>query len=386
VPELTDSGVQTGPRDPIALPRDAQAPRPGASLVLRDLVKRYGDTVAVDRVSLDVRPGEFVTLLGPSGSGKTTTLNAIAGFADLSSGEILLDGRPIESLPPHRRNIGVVFQHYALFPHMTAAQNVAFPLRRRRVSKADTRRRVRAALDMVRLGDRADHYPRQLSGGQQQRVALARALVFEPRVLLMDEPLGALDKKLREWLQLEIKRIHHELGITFVYVTHDQEEALVLSDRIAVFSEGRIEQLGTAVELYERPQTLFVADFLGESNLFRGRLVGAPGALQLRCDDCTLDIADADGAPVGRASALMLRPEHVHVSTDFALAPGRNALHGSVRQVIYLGSARKIEVELPTGRTVIVKQPASEAHEALEPGTAVVVWWAIERAVLLEDA
>ena len=214
----------------------------GATLNLRKLVKSYSGTTVVDGISLDVAPGEFVTLLGPSGSGKTTTLNMIAGFCSVTAGDILMDGNPIARLKPHKRNIGVVFQHYALFPHMTVTENVAFPLKQRRLSKERVLTDVTDALDLVKLRPFGDRYPGQLSGGQQQRVALARALVFRPRLLLMDEPLGALDKNLREALQLEIKRIHREVGISFVYVTHDQEEALGLSDRIAIFNRGRIDK------------------------------------------------------------------------------------------------------------------------------------------------
>ena len=224
------------------------APTPGASIELKGLSKHYADQVAVDRVDLSVGAGDFVTCLGPSGSGKTTTLNMIAGFVDVTEGEILMDDRPIVRLRPHRRDIGVVFQHYALFPHMTAADNVGFPLRQRKVGRREIKRQVAEVLELVGLEGYANRYPRQLSGGQQQRVALARAIVFRPRVLLRDEPLGALDKKLRESLQLEIKRVHRDLGITFIYVTHDQEEALGLSDRIAVFNRGRIAQVGRVDE------------------------------------------------------------------------------------------------------------------------------------------
>ncbi|TIT77597.1 MAG: ATP-binding cassette domain-containing protein, partial [Mesorhizobium sp.] len=236
-------------------------PRPdnrGAAIDLESVTKAYGAFKALDGVSLRIEPGEFMTLLGPSGSGKTTTLNVIAGFTDVSSGKLLVGGNSVVGVPAHKRNIGVVFQHYALFPHMTVGRNVAYPLTLRGVGQDERKARVAKALDMVKMGDFAHRYPSELSGGQQQRVALARAIVFDP-------PLGALDKKLREWLQLEIKRIHRELGTTFVYVTHDQEEALVLSDRIAVFNRGRIEQVGTGRQLYDEPATLFVGRFIGDS-------------------------------------------------------------------------------------------------------------------------
>jgi putative spermidine/putrescine transport system ATP-binding protein len=225
-----------------------------ADLQIRNLRKTYSNVVAVDDVSLTVHQGEFLTLLGPSGSGKTTTLMMIAGFVEPTGGSIVLGGRSLTRLPPHKRDIGMVFQHYALFPHLTVAANIAFPLEMRGMRKAEVERRVQAALDLVQLPDFGARYPRELSGGQQQRIALARAIVFEPSLLLMDEPLGALDKKLREHMQLEIKKIHHDLGVTVIYVTHDQEEALVMSDRIAVFNHGSIEQLGSPSDLYDRPR------------------------------------------------------------------------------------------------------------------------------------
>ena len=254
------------------------------ALVLRGLRKVFGSTVAVDGVDLEVRRGEFVTLLGPSGSGKTTTLRMIAGFMSPTGGSIEINGKDMTRVPPYRRDVGMVFQSYALFPQMTAAQNVAFPLRMRKQPKREIDRRVAEVLGLVQLRNFGDHYPRQLSGGQQQRIALARAVVFQPHVLLMDEPLSALDRKLRGELQLDIIRIGREVGATVVYVTHDQEEALVMSDRIAIFNEGRIQQLGSGVDLYDRPASVFVADFVGESTILRGRfeLDGAEGGWIVR--------------------------------------------------------------------------------------------------------
>src|SRR5262249_42273952 len=250
----------------------------GARLELRNLSKAFAGVRAVDRVSLDVPAGAFVFLLGPSGSGKTTTLNLIAGFLAADMGDILLDERSIADVPPHKRNIGMVFQSYSLFPHMTVEENVRFPLRMRtRLSRRQARKRVGEMLDLVQLGPLAQRYPRQLSGGQQQRVAMARALVSCPRLLLMDEPLGALDKKLREQMQTEIKRIHRSVGTTVVYVTHDQSEALTMSDLVAVMQHGRIAQTGTPRMLYEAPANLFVADFLGDSNLLRGKVRDVAG-------------------------------------------------------------------------------------------------------------
>ena len=252
-------------------------------LRLRNIVKSYdGRTNAVDDVSIDVARGEFVTFLGPSGSGKTTTLLMIAGFENPSSGSIELDGRNLALSKPYRRNIGMVFQNYALFPHMTARENVIFPLRMRRFGKAEIEQRAEKMLALVGLGSFAQRYPRELSGGQQQRVALARGLVFNPDVVLLDEPLGALDKNLREQMQVEIKRIHRELGVTMIYVTHDQTEAMTMSDRIAVFSNGRLAQMGTPLDVYNRPANRFVAEFVGDSNFFAGTVDGArPGMADL---------------------------------------------------------------------------------------------------------
>jgi putative spermidine/putrescine transport system ATP-binding protein len=360
---------------------------PGASLELNGLRKQYADQVAVDGIDLRIAPGEFVTFLGPSGSGKTTTLNLIAGFADLDAGEILMDDRPIGRLRPHKRDIGVVFQHYALFPHLTARGNVSFPLRQRKLPRRDVGRLATEALDLVGLGDYCERYPRQLSGGQQQRVALARAIVFNPRVLLMDEPLGALDKKLREGLQLEIKRVHREVGITFVYVTHDQEEALALSDRIAVFNRGRVEQVGDARELYDRPRTLFVAEFVGESNRLRGHFArnGSGGILQRR--EVKLRVPEATGRLAdGSEAVLVVRPEHVSVLASADAADGReNRLEGTVVDVMYLGSSRKVEVRLADGHTVVAREQP-ERWRPIAHGDRVEVCFSCRESVLLPYA
>src|SRR5581483_8600606 len=281
------------------------AARGGGALRLEGLTKLYGEHAALADVSLDVRGGEFITLLGPSGSGKTTTLRCVAGFVRPDAGRVYLD----------ERDIGMVFQNYALFPHMTAAANVAFPLEVRKLARAEIARRVQEALELVHLGGLGGRYPRQLSGGQQQRVALARAIVFRPPLLLMDEPLGALDKNLREAMQLEISRISRELGVTVLYVTHDQEEALAMSDRIAVYHQGRIEQLGSGEDLYERPATLFVAEFMGESTVFRGRVErdGADAWLASAAARLPIDPAAcaALGLGTGERAALVVRPERL---------------------------------------------------------------------------
>ncbi|MDT0570259.1 ABC transporter ATP-binding protein [Streptomyces sp. DSM 3412] len=360
----------------------------GASLELRRLRKRFGAQDVVKSVDLCIKPGEFVTLLGPSGSGKTTTLNMIAGFEQPTGGEILADGKPISDLPTHRRNIGMVFQSYALFPHMTAAQNIAFPLRQRRVPKPEAEARVREALALVHLEKFADRYPKALSGGQQQRVALARAVVFNPRILLMDEPLGALDKKLREALQTEIRRIHRELGVTVVFVTHDQEEALTLSDRIAVFNDGRIEQAATAEELYERPATRFVADFLGDSNIFTGPAHAVGGTTTVAVGDARIRvplIASATGAArvVGATGCVLVRPERCRVTASATDAPeSHNRLSGTVCDVVYLGSARRIDVDVPGHGRMSVREPAA-GSEDVRPGDSVAVHWPLDAGALL---
>jgi putative spermidine/putrescine transport system ATP-binding protein len=317
----------------------------GVGLSLRGLRKTYGSSVALEGVDLTVAPGEFMTFLGPSGSGKTTTLNLIAGFVEPDAGSIDVGGVPIVGVPPHKRDIGVVFQQYLLFPHMKVGANVAFPLRRRGVTKREAHRRAMEILEVVGLEAMAERYPRQLSGGQQQRVALARALVFNPKLLLLDEPLGALDKRLRESLQLEIRRIHREVGVTFIFVTHDQEEALAMSDRIAVFNRGVIEQVGTGEALYQNPETLFVAKFLGDSNVIEG---------EVSVDGGRTYIGDEDGrllAPAAAASdarmALVVRPECVRlVSGVREPEPGMNCVVGEISDVTFFGSRRRLAVQV----------------------------------------
>jgi putative spermidine/putrescine transport system ATP-binding protein len=355
-------------------PRSDAAGASGASLSLRAVSKRYADQVAVDRVSLDIHGGEFVTLLGPSGSGKTTTLNMIAGFVQADEGEILLDGTSIAGLPPHKRNIGMVFQNYALFPHMNAFDNVGFPLQQRRVPKRERNQRVREALDLVQMGRFADRQPRELSGGQQQRIAVARAIVFNPRVLLMDEPLGALDKKLREALQMEIKRIHRELGITFIYVTHDQEEALSMSDRIAVFNEGAVAQIGAAAELYYAPASAFVANFVGESNLFAGHVAFENGLPCLESGELVLRLGGGDNHRAGEEVTLVVRPEHISVlHQQGAPAEGANLLQGRLEDVTFLGNASKYVVKVD-GCHALVSARVNHASIVRPPALGDRVW------------
>lgn len=364
------------------------------ALTVAGVSKSFGDVVALDDVSLDVKPGEFVTLLGPSGSGKTTTLRIIAGFTHNDDGVVNLDGRDLAGIPSYKRDIGMVFQNYALFPHMTAASNVAFPLRMRRFGRQDIRSRVTDVLRLVHLDDLGDRYPRQLSGGQQQRVALARAIVFSPRLLLMDEPLGALDRKLRDALQLEIVQLSQQLGISIVYVTHDQEEALVMSDRIAVYDGGQIRQVGTPAELYETPSSRFVASFVGESNIFSGVLRRTSDAAVLEheagpiaLEESALERVDLAGS--GRA-AVVVRPERVEVSPgeqqdQDARADDGFVATGCVEQVIYLGAAVKYVIGLTTGTKVVARLRASEPSASLVAGATVMVRWQRQAGVLVPD-
>jgi putative spermidine/putrescine transport system ATP-binding protein len=333
-----------------------------------------GETLVVKDLDLDIFRGEFLTLLGPSGSGKTTTLMMLAGFEAPTGGRIELEARAIDKVPPEKRHIGMVFQNYALFPHMTVAENLAFPLEVRRMPKAEIAERVSRALSMVKLGRFGGRRPNQLSGGQQQRVALARALVFEPKLVLMDEPLGALDKQLREQMQLEIKHIHQRLGVTVVYVTHDQSEALTMSDRIAVFNDGAIQQLATPTELYERPVNSFVAQFIGENNTLQGRVVGVNGS------GCTVDV---DGARiealavnipgVGGSTTLSLRPERVRINPDGNGC--HNLFEAQVEELIYLGDHTRARVRLCGNEEFVIKVPNAEGVPALDAGSTIRVGW-----------
>jgi putative spermidine/putrescine transport system ATP-binding protein len=330
-----------------------------ASVEFVGVSKQYeSGAVAIEQLDLFIRPGEFLTLLGPSGSGKTTALNLLAGFQRPTTGRILIDGIDISAVSPHKRNIGVVFQHYALFPHMTVRDNVRYPLKQRRVPKEEANRRVDEVLRMVSLEPFADRLPRQLSGGQQQRVAVARAIVFGPRLLLMDEPLGALDRKLRENVQLELKRIHRELGASIIFVTHDQEEALVMSDRIAVFNAGLIQQVGTAEELYDAPDNQFVAQFLGESNCWVGEVAGgAPGVTLVSGSGWNVRGATVHTTPHAGLAAVVVRPERCKVLRRGTAPDDWNAVPGQIRDVVYLGSSRKVIIDLDVSGTAIVLCP-----------------------------
>jgi putative spermidine/putrescine transport system ATP-binding protein len=335
-----------------------------------------GVQLVVRGLDLDIRRGEFLTLLGPSGSGKTTTLMMLAGFESPTAGEIALDGRPITRTPPHKRNFGMVFQNYALFPHMTVGANVAYPLTVRKVAREAQSTRVAKALAMVRLDGLADRYPAQLSGGQQQRVALARALVFEPQLVLMDEPLGALDKQLREHMQIELKELHRQLGVTFVYVTHDQGEALTMSDRVAVFNAGAVQQIDVVDRMYEAPANRFVAGFIGDSTMLRGTLRSDAGIGRLA--DCTVALADGrivsgsnvNGAKVGDAVEAGIRPERivVHARAPASALEHGNLLQARVRSRVYFGDHLRLLCTVTDGDAdATVKLPLAAASVP-EPG------------------
>jgi len=343
------------------------------ALSLAGIEKRYGDTLAVAGLDLDVAEGEFVTLLGPSGCGKTTTLAVVAGFFAPSKGDVRIKGRSVLGLPPFRRDIGVVFQDYALFAHMTAAQNVAFGLMMRRVSKPEIERRVAEALDLVKLSGLGGRRPHELSGGQRQRVALARALVIRPAILLLDEPLSNLDLKLREEMRLEIAELQRRLGITTLFVTHDQGEALVMSDRVAVMNAGRIEQLGRPVDIYERPSSRFVAEFIGRMNLFSARIAAETAGWHVRLADgrvlsLPVPAAMADGAAVHVA----VRPEKARLSRHPAPA-GWLVFRGTVERILYLGATSEIRLQLENGGRATAEAANGEEIAGFTPGT--VVWF-----------
>ncbi len=359
----------------------------GHALGLRGITRRYGNFTAVEDVSLSVGSGEFLTLLGPSGSGKTTILMCIAGFVAPSEGAILLDGRDITGLPPERRNFGMVFQGYALFPHMTVAENVAFPLRVRKLGAAEREAKVRAALDLVQLTRFADRRPAQLSGGQQQRVALARALVFDPSLLLLDEPLSALDKKLRAELQEELKALHRRVGRTFVNVTHDQEEALSLSDRVAILNHGRLVQEGPPAALYERPRTRFVADFLGKSNFLQGTVrQAAQGRFSITIGNTQLVQALPAGAAepaVGALALLSLRPEKIGLLDDTASAD--NVVKGRIVTWSYAGAGYTVTVHTADLGSLQVTLPTWRAPIAPAEGLPLRLGWSADASVPVEE-
>jgi spermidine/putrescine transport system ATP-binding protein len=369
---------------------DATAETGPPSVELRDVAKRFGNVVAVDHISLEVRRGEFLTLLGPSGCGKTTTLRMIGGFELPSAGQILIHGVDMSRQPPYRRPVNTVFQNYALFPHLTVGQNISYGLVMAKVPRAERERRVAEALEMVRLPHVEHRRPSELSGGQQQRVALARALVNRPQVLLLDEPLGALDLKLRKAMQLELKRLNREVGATFIYVTHDQEEALTMSDRIAVMSEGRILQIGTPAEIYERPNSRFVADFIGQTNFLEGTCILQVG------DECEVDVPGIgvvrgrSGKPLTTRSLVWLavRPEKISLIMDQHVAgvpSGWNILRGRVEDVVYLGTHSQIVVRLTDAATLtVLRQNHSTIEPALTRGEPIAVAFDPAAATVLD--
>ncbi|WP_198598408.1 ABC transporter ATP-binding protein [Mangrovicella endophytica] len=351
------------------------------------VAKTYDGAIYVIRdLNFEISDGEFLSLLGPSGSGKTTTLMMLAGFEAPSGGTIRLGDRTLNELPPHKRDIGMVFQNYALFPHMTVAENIAFPLSVRGLSKPEQRERVSRALDMIELGRLGDRKPGQLSGGQQQRVALARALVFEPRLVLMDEPLGALDKALRETMQYEIKRLHHRLGVTVVYVTHDQGEALTMSDRVAVFHGGAIQQIAPPSELYEDPANAFVADFIGENNGIEGEVERLDtGYATLRMPGGRTFRGKAGGdLKAGETAMLALRPERV--SVDNGSSEARNQLSGTVEEIIYCGDHRRIYIATESARNFIIKVPNTQHTVLPASGESVRVNWRYDDCKIVSAA
>ena len=357
-------------------------------LSLQDVTKRFGEVKAVDRVSLEVQQGEFLTLLGPSGSGKTTTLNMIAGFEIPTSGQILLKDRDITSVAPNNRGIGMVFQNYALFPHMTVFDNIAFPLKMRKVPRQEIRERTGEVLELVELPDFEKRYPNQLSGGQQQRIALARALVFRPDILLMDEPLGALDKKLRDHMKLEIKHLQESLHITVIYVTHDQEEALTMSDRIAIMNNGRIVQLDNPTELYEAPANLFVADFIGESNFLEGTVVemDAEKACVEAEKKLRVWVEKTPDIHRGEKATVAIRPEKIQLFRDKERAPKEmvNLFSGKVEEVIYVGEANVYRIRLQNEAILKIKIQSAGSSERLRRGDTVVVGWQVHHGLPLK--
>ncbi len=353
-----------------------------------DIQKSYdGESLVVKNLNLDVAQGEFLTMLGPSGSGKTTCLMMLAGFEPATHGEIFLKDNPINKVPPHKRGIGMVFQNYALFPHMTVAENLAFPLQVRNMDKSEQKQRVDRALDMVQLGPFGDRRPAQLSGGQQQRVAVARSLVFDPDLVLMDEPLGALDKNLREQMQYEIKHISENLGLTVVYVTHDQSEALTMSNRIAVFDDGIIQQCAPPEVLYEEPENAFCANFIGENNRFLGKVSEDNGdtvKVDVDNDAGTVIAKKVNVGGVGERSTLSLRPERVTVNPEPGSLP--NIFNGVAEELIYLGDHIRTRFTVLGHDDFIVKIPNSADHAHLEEGGTANIGWTAEDCRALDPS
>jgi spermidine/putrescine transport system ATP-binding protein len=356
------------------------------AISIRGVTKRFGDVTAVDDLTIDIREGEFLTLLGPSGCGKTTTMRMVAGFEEPDEGDILLRGEEVVGVPPNKRHVNMCFQNYALFPHMDVQQNIEYGLKLKKVGKDDRERQVKEMLAIVRLEGYEHRRPGQLSGGQQQRVALARALVNEPAALLLDEPLGALDVKLRKQMQLELKRIQNELATTFVYVTHDQEEALSMSDRIAVMNEGVVEHLGSPREVYERPATPFVADFVGVLNaaeLAVSSIEGDRAVLTINERDHVTAPAAGHDLATGTIALIAVRPERIAITRGAANSDGGSRLSGTVAQVVYLGTLTQFHVDTPLGRRFVVHQLSTEGSDAIDAGDDVTLTWPVEDTSIL---
>ena len=346
-------------------------------IIVDRLTKHYGPVKALVGVSLGVRRGEFLSMLGPSGCGKTTLLRAIAGFVEPTSGEIRIDGKLMNAVPPNRRPVNTVFQNYALFPHMTVRENVAFGPRRRGVPRGEIAGQVDEVLAMVGMGGFGDRYPQALSGGQQQRVALARAIVNRPRVLLLDEPLGALDLKLRKRMQVELKRLHERLGLTFIYVTHDQEEALAMSDRIAVMKDGEIKQLGTGEEIYRNPASRYVADFIGEANLI-DCVAESQGKVRMGAGGTALPYS----SPVMGPTTLMVRPEDIRLG-EAGAGGGAVSVRATVRDKVFIGQCWRVFAVLETGQEITVEPGSSHEAERTAAGASMTLWWPRERGRIL---
>jgi spermidine/putrescine transport system ATP-binding protein len=343
------------------------------SVELIDVLKRFGDVTAVDSVNLQVRPGEFLSLLGPSGCGKTTTLRMLAGFEDPDEGQIRISGHAVQGVPAHKRNVNTVFQNYALFPHMTVTENVAYGLRQKKVDRGEIGRRVGEALEMVKMSKLAHRKPREMSGGQQQRVALARALVNRPSLLLLDEPLGALDRKLREEMQIELKLLQSQVGITFIFVTHDQDEALSMSDRIAVMLDGRVEQLADPDTIYDHPTSAFVAGFIGKQNFFAG--TASDGGTTVDGDGWVIRSSlETKGAVDGRAALAAVRPEAIMVSDAQQPPPGRNAISGELASISHLGDVIQFVVLTPGRDEIIARLPRPTAPRLAVGGRVWCSW------------
>lgn len=354
-------------------------------IILNDLTKNFKNMTAVNHISLSVVKGEFLTFLGPSGCGKTTTLRMIAGFEEPSGGSITLEGIPCEKLQPNKRNVNTVFQNYALFPHLSIRDNIAFGLKLKKESKKEINRKVDQIIELVKLGEHIHKKPSQLSGGQKQRVAIARSLVNEPKVLLLDEPLGALDLKLRKEMQLELKHLQKDLGITFIYVTHDQEEALTMSDRIVVMNKGNIEQIGTAEEIYERPKTKFVADFIGETNLIEGKVSESNQDSCLVLVDGEVKCVESDKNHTrGKTVFISVRPENIHFADSMDSIEGYNSINAIYEESIYIGNLMKHILYTKNNEKITVCR-FTRKNERYEKGQAVQICWRAHRAVLVHD-